>query len=1120
MRSGGNLRLRVCRRAGSRVKDTGMCCMRTVLFLSIGFAFSLSAHASDERCLVSFAAAQQDVCSGKVSTAGSGLADLANVDAYKDSTLRLIKFGGPLDARARAAVEALGATIVGYAPHYAYIVRMSPATDARARAIAGVVWAGPFLPAFKVDANIANEFRHGNVVRDGGVTELAIGVYAGANRSAAASLVARTPGLTAVRTETAGDDTRLVARFDRAQLAATVAQLAADPNVASVTFRWPARYFNSQADWLHQSNVNTPTPLRPVFAKGIYGCGQIVGTLDSGLFIGNCAFNDPAQNPAISNCTDGSGCAAIAAPNTAHRKVIAHYKWSGLTGAGPEDNHGHGTHVNASVAGNNPANAVDCTNFTTEGGNTDLDGTAPGAKLVSQEMGATLAYLDDGGNPYHAATTAYANGARIHSNSWGDSCTNQFGSCVANCTVNYTDYARDVDNVMRDNADLLVLFAAGNDGTACPNGNNVGAPANAKNLISVGANGRGTAGNTMASFSSRGPTTDARIKPDITAQGNAIISADRNACGTLSMSGTSMATPTAAGLAALVRDYLARGFYPTGQKVAGNAIANPSGAQVKAILINGAANVNAAAPDQAQGWGRILLDNSLYFTGDTSRLFLYDAQNGLATGGVDVHTLDVTAGTPLIVTLTWSDVAAAVNASPALVNGLRLEVVAPNGDVWTQKLPASPGVNNAIPLQNTTTANYDNLNNVHRIRIDAPVDGSYQVRVRGINVPQGSQKYAIAASGNFQFTIAPDFALLTSPASRTICAGNPTTYDVGVLGIAGFTAPVTLGVTGLPGASTGTFSPNPVTAAAPAANSILTLGNTTGVASGSYGLVIQGSSTTPAISHTANVNLNVEATAPTPAALTAPADNATGASTSPAFSWSAFAGANSYRFQLSTDAAFATLVTDTVVTATTFTPAAPLNPNTTYYWRVYGINTCGESTASSVFRFTTANEICRSVVTPIPDNNTTGATDSFTVTDTGTLTGLRLKVDVDHTYIGDLTMTLSKGATSVVLMSRPGGTGGCGGNDMDVIVDDAATQTLEGDCTLNTSAQAYTIGGSYKGDNPLAGFAGQDLSGTWNLKFVDAASRDTGQINRWCLLPVVNTGTDVIFKNGFEAATP
>ena len=73
-----------------------------------------------------------------------------------------------------------------------------------------------------------------------------------------------------------------------------------------------------------------------------------------------------------------------------------------------------------------------------------------------------------------------------------------------------------------------------------------------------------------------------------------------------------MATSTAAGLAALVREYLQRGFYPTGQRVAANAIPNPSGALIKAILISGAATMNGAgadaAPGQSQGFGRILLD--------------------------------------------------------------------------------------------------------------------------------------------------------------------------------------------------------------------------------------------------------------------------------------------------------------------------------------------------------------------------------------------------------------------------------------------------------------------------------------------------------------------------------
>lgn len=1099
--------------------------MHKYLFVCVTLSLSLSAHAADgDRCAVSFAGAQMDVCSGKVS-APEPFAQLGQVEAFKDSSLRLIKFDGPIDDARRAAVEAIGAKIVDYAPYYAYVVQMPSALDSRARAIPGVIWSGPFLPAFKIDPNIAAELRSGTLLRDAGITELSISLHAGADRAAMQQLAARAPGLSVVNTVTAGGDTQLIARFERAQLRAAVEQLAADPRVSAIGFRLPRRLLNSQADWLHQSNVNSPSPLRPVFAKGLYGCGQTVGVLDSGLFIGNCAFNDATQTPALSDCNTGATCPPVTTPNLAHRKVPAYYKWSGDAGGAPADEHGHGTHVTGSIAGNNPANAVDCTNFTTEGGNTDLDGTAPGAKIVMQEMGGNLAYLSNTGNPYHAADMAYTSGARLHSNSWGGGCTN-LGACISGCTVTYDAEARHADNIMRDRPELLVLFAAGNDASACPAGNNVGSPGNAKSVMTIGASLRGSAANGMASFSSRGPTLDVRTKPDLTAQGDSIVSAQRDACGTRTSSGTSMATPTAAGLAALVRDYLARGFYPSGQRNPADAITNPSGALIKAIMISGAFGMSGSgagsAPGQSQGWGRILLDNSLYFNGDTSRLYIHDSVSGLSTGGQDTHTVVITAGQPFNATLAWTDAAAAIGASPALVNSLRLEVVAPNGDVWTQKLPAGATPANPNPTQDTTTANYDDRNTVQRISFTAPATGAYQLRVHGINVPNGPQNYALAATGSLVVGTDPDFALQVNPQTINICAGSPARYDVGAQSLNNFTSPVTLSVTGLPGSATGAFAPNPVTPAQPAAISQLTVANTGSVGSGSYSLTLTGNSASPPLQHTASATLNVVATAPAAGSLTAPANNATGQATSPVFSWSPIADAASYRIQVATDAGFTTLVENQVVTTTSHTPSVALSPDTAYFWRVYGINACGQGTVSAVFQFRTANEICRAPNAAIPDNSATGVTDSQTVVTTGTLNGLRLGLQIPHTYVGDLTLTLSKGATSVVFLQRPpNGNGGCSGNDINLTVDDAAVLALHANCTSGTEpAPAYISGSSYRPNSPLTAFVGQDLSGSWSLKAVDSAGQDTGVIARWCLLPdVTPPQPDAIFKNGFEVPT-
>ncbi len=1110
-----------------------MNCMRTSLFTAICMSLSLSATAAEsdpaERCLVSFSGAQQDVCSGKISSVASSLHALGDLEAVRDSDLRLIKFDGPIHAEQRAAVEAIGAKIVDYAPHYAYIVRMPVEDDAQARAIPGVIWSGPLLPAFKIDMNLARELESGDLIDDASIDELEISLGTRASRQSVQSTIQRTPGLVFTNTVEAGDETRLIARFERNSLRAAVEALALDPEVSAIAFRWPVRFNNSQAGWLHQSAINTPNPLTPLFDKGLFGCGQIVGEFDTGIHMAHCSFNDPTQTLAFNKCSTGASCPTIAAPNYNHRKVVAYYKWSGLAGNNPEDNHGHGTHVAGSIAGNNPASAVDCSNFTTPGGKTNLDGTAPGAKIVMQESGGNLAYVNtQGGNPYHAATVAYANGARLHSNSWGGGCVNPItGMCMANCSVTYDSLARDADRVSVDKPDMFVLYAAGNDGTTCAAGNNVGSPGNAKNVLTIGATSRGANANSMAGFSSRGPTLDSRTKPDLTAQGTDIISAGRSACGTATMSGTSMATPTAAGLAALVRDYLARGFYPTGRKVAANAIPNPSAALVKAIMITGAKSMTGigagAAPGQAQGWGRVLLDNSLYFEGDSSRLFIHDAPTGLQTGGVGSHALTVAAGQPLNITLAWTDVAAALNASPSIVNRLRLEVTTPGGAVWTQKLPAGVNVNNANPTQGTTTTNYDTLNNVHRIGFATPEAGTYQVRVLGINVPQGTQKYALAATGNFPSSSTPDFSLQATPPSASVCAGSTAQFTIGAASIGGFSSTVNLSVAGVPGGANATFAPASLAPGNPAPSSQLSIATSAAAASGNYTLSIQGASTSPALQRTAQANLIVSAAAPSAGNLQSPADLANDVTQTPTFTWNAIPNAAQYRFQLSADAGFGSLLVNELVTTTSFTPTNALGAGATYYWRVVGINDCGTGAASSVFRFTTADSLCRSPNIAIPDANAIGITDSQTINSGGTLSGLRLSVDVEHTWVGDLKLILSKGSTSVVLVDRPGGTTnfgfGCSGDNMNVRIEDGASRSLATDCG-NSPNPGYLSGEAYRPSNPLSAFIGQSLAGTWSLRAIDATGGDTGRLKSWCLLPNASPAAplDSIFENDFEEA--
>jgi len=217
---------------------------------------------------------------------------------------------------------------------------------------------------------------------------------------------------------------------------------------------------------------------------------------------------------------------------------------------------------------------------------------------------------------------------------------------------------------------------------------------------------------------------------------------------------------------------------------------------------------------------------------------------------------------------------------------------------------------------------------------------------------------------------APDFYLGATPGSATICAGDSAEYTVNVGAYSGFANPVTLAASGNPASSTAGFSVNPVT---PPGSSLLTIGNTGGVAGGSYGITISGTASgSPGHSTGATLNVVVPAAPPT---LTAPANGAVNQPLRPAFHWSAAAGADSYGIEVDDDPAFASpAIAESGILGTTYTPTADLAENTTYYWRVGSENLCGAGTPSTVFSFTTQRLL------PFEDGFESGDTTAWSLT--------------------------------------------------------------------------------------------------------------------------------------------
>lgn len=327
----------------------------------------------------------------------------------------------------------------------------------------------------------------------------------------------------------------------------------------------------------------------------LLGEGQIVGVADTGLDIEHCFFNDPNSE----------------GPGPFHRKIMAYQ----INAVGDDlDSNGHGTHVVGTLVGNPPDDApVELKNN---------KGVAPKAKVVFHDIGqGSELYIPDDLSDMFAF--AYRKGARVHSNSW--SCAD--GPTICNT---YDLMAKSIDKFVQTHPNMLFIWAAGNDGQSNSKKSTVSSPSTAKNSIAVGASNNpkqsfldsieyidfpariaraksaGQLGNdddcckvpdddvklfccksyiesqygktdtykavNIAPFSSRGPSHDGRLKPEVVASGYTTISA--KAGGTKSgegqcqksnlvaESGTSMAAPVIAGSALLVREYLAKKKVP------------------------------------------------------------------------------------------------------------------------------------------------------------------------------------------------------------------------------------------------------------------------------------------------------------------------------------------------------------------------------------------------------------------------------------------------------------------------------------------------------------------------------------------------------------------------------
>lgn len=649
-----------------------------------------------------------------------------------DSSHAIVQFVS--GARADAQwLSARGARVLGFVPNQAFLVEADAKTRAALAADARIRYVGDWKPDYKIGPGLEAQGTH--------PVRINVLLFRGESARALAMRVAEASGDLQPEVHDEGAFPRLLVTLSADQVATRIAALAALDAVQWIERHEEPHLHNAAAVWPIQNNsTGTPADNAPIWAHDITGTGQIVAVADSGLDRNEGWFNryDPGSGALIAYTDGVATTPPTPGPTFPGRKVFGYFVMPGATAydnnetcpSGFSSTSFHGTHTSGTVAGDSGTAATPFAPNYNSG-----DGMAPNAQILFQDIGNDTSGCLAGSGGLPMFEQARRAGAFVHSNSYGSGYSGA-----------YTASDADVDQMLWEHDDMLIVFSAGNDGSG---GTTIGHPGHAKHALTVGALGSGNS-TTVASYSSRGPTSDGRRKPDIMAPGtltsalgnteNSNPPADPNHASTQSMSGTSMATPAVAGAAALVRQYFVDGFYPNGVRNAADT-RKPLGSEMKALLTNGTAFISTT-PSNNYGWGRVWLNNNLYF-GDESnsrdlRSFSRPQALGLATGEQHEYTVQVPSGQEFRATLAWFDPPGTPGAAgTALVNNLDLEVVQ-GGNVYRGNVISGSGSS----ANSNTGGSADALNPLEQVRFTAPVAGQYTIRVKGTAVPGDGQPYS------------------------------------------------------------------------------------------------------------------------------------------------------------------------------------------------------------------------------------------------------------------------------------------------------------------------------------------------------------------------------------------
>ncbi len=475
----------------------------------------------------------------------------------------------------------------------------------------------------------------------------------------------------------------------------------------------------------------------------------------------------------------------------------------------------HATHV---------AGTVGASGFTAS-----AKGMAPSVAIDSWDWNSDYAEMTQSG-----AATASGDTAKIplSNHSYG------YNAGTADMGV-YNSESVETDLLAVNMPYYLICWAAGNEQdllTAKGGFQSITYNGLSKNILTVGAVNDAVSGGvrspsagTMSDFSSWGPSDDGRIKPDVVANGVTVNSPiDTSNTAYASYSGTSMATPSVTGSAALLAQLYAREF--AGQRMRSSML--------KGLLIHTADDLGNAGPDYKFGWGLINVKAAAdVIIAHKASLAAPKMIEDTLTAAVSsrTHTFQWDGVSPIRVTLCWTDPVGTAQAdnsrNPNLRHNLDLTVTTPGSTLLRPYIMPFVGNWSDAALNSVATTGKNNVDNVEQVYVSAPNQaGTYTVTVsRDGALTTSSQVYSLIVTGGANVeTNPPPVVSLTAPIDgQTVLPGTSvaltaTATDLALGGGQGMVSSVSfyLGETLI---STDTSSPYEATWTVPATSGEYTL---------------------------------------------------------------------------------------------------------------------------------------------------------------------------------------------------------------------------------------------------------------------------------------------------------